>query len=134
MADKLRNCKGCGKLFMSHGGALCVDCLDKQTQDERRIIEYVRNNPQSTIVEIVEALELNENIVRRLIEEGRLIQAGLDYKYPCSKCGAPIMSGQYCDRCAKKLRAEIMEEQRRREDKVGLRYRRLVGETPARKF
>mgnify|MGYP002625910961 CR=1 FL=1 len=127
MHQKLRNCKGCGKLFMSRGVPFCVDCLDKQAEDEKRIIQYVSDNPLCTIIEIVNALGINENIVRRLIEEGRLIQAGIDYKYPCSKCGEPIASGQYCDKCAKKLREEIRDEQRRRaeRDPMGLRYRQL---------
>ena len=125
MQETLRNCKGCGKLFMYRGVKFCVDCLEKQAGDEHRIIDYVKANPLCTIVDIVRDTGIDEKIVRRLIEEGRLIQAGIDYKYPCSKCGALIASGQYCEKCAKKLRAEIMEEQRRRDDRVGLRYRQL---------
>lgn len=124
MQGNLRNCKGCGKLFMYRGVKFCVDCLEKQAEDEHRIIDYVKANPLCTIIEIVRDTGIDEKIVRRLIEEGRLIQAGVEYKYPCSKCGEPIMSGQYCDKCAKKLREEIMAEQRRREG-IGLRYRQL---------
>ena len=89
------------------------------------IIDYVKANPLCTIIDIVRDTGIDEKIVRRLIEEGRLIQAGVDYKYPCSKCGALIASGQYCDKCAKKLREEIMAEQRQRDSRIGLRYRQL---------
>lgn len=131
MAEKLRNCKGCGKLFLSTGGQFCVECLDKQAEIEHRIVEYVRENPQCTIPEIVAAIEVNEKIVRKLIEEGRLVQLGVDYKYPCVKCGAPIVSGQYCSRCAKQFRNEILEVQRAREG-LGMRYKNFAGKAPLR--
>ena len=129
MAEKMRNCRGCGKLFLSRGPIYCPACLEKQAEDEHRIIDYVRKNPDCTIPDIVNALEINEPIVRRLIEEGRLFQAGIDFYYPCVKCGAPISVGQYCDRCAKKLKADILSEQRKRDsrDFGDLRYRQLLG-------
>ncbi|MBQ9480239.1 MAG: flagellar protein [Selenomonadaceae bacterium] len=130
MAEKLRNCKGCGKLFMSSGGVFCPACIEKQHQDEQRIVEYVGEHPDSTILDIVKDLEISEAIVRRLIEEGRLLQAGIDYHYPCAKCGAPIVSGQYCDSCAEQLKAAIVAERAKRDaikPRVGMRYQNYLG-------
>lgn len=120
MAGKLKNCRGCGKLFMSTGDPFCHDCLTKQSADEERIIEYVRKNPECTVTDIVNALGIAEGVVRRLVERGRLFQAGIDYFYPCRLCGAPIVSGQYCRKCAGRLKSEIVDEQFKRGSKLDI--------------
>lgn len=122
MAEKLRNCKGCGRVFMSKGAKFCPACIDKQHEDEQRIIDYVSDNPNCTILDIVKALGIQEGVVRRLIEEGRLLQAGIDFFYPCERCGAPIAAGQYCADCAEKLKAEIAEMQARLDAREGVGY------------
>lgn len=133
MAEKLRNCRGCGKLFMSSGGIFCPACVDKQHQDEQRIIDYVGEHPDCTVLDIVKALGINEAIVRRLIEEGRLLQAGIDYYYPCARCGVPIAAGQYCEDCAEQLKAAIIAEQAKRDAAAaaklgtGMRYQNYSG-------
>lgn len=118
MAAKLTNCKICGKVFMSTGGKICPACLDKQADDEMLVIEYVRDNPKCKVHEILEATGVSEVIVRRLIEEGRFIQEGIDYSYPCKKCGTLIMKGKFCEKCMNEMQEELkgvnakIEEQR----------------------
>lgn len=123
MKEKIKNCRGCGRLFLSNGSYYCSDCIEKQTEIEQRIIKYVKANPDCTIPDIVNALGINEKIVRKLIEEGRLYQAGVDFYYPCVKCGTPIIAGQYCDKCIKKMKDEIYAEQRKRNIQNSLFYR-----------
>lgn len=127
MKEKIKNCRGCGRLFLSNGSYYCSDCIEKQTEIERQIIKYVKAHPDCTIPDIVNALEINEKYVRKLIEEGRLYQAGIDFFYPCVKCGAPISAGQYCDKCIRKMKDEIYAEQRKRNLRDDFRYGRLLG-------
>ena len=107
MAPKLKNCQVCGKVFMSTGGKICPACLDKQADDEMIVIEYVRDNPKCKVHEILEATGVSEVIVRRLIEEGRFIQEGIDYSYPCRKCGTLIMKGKFCEKCMSEMQEEL---------------------------
>ena len=107
MAAKLKNCQICGKVFMSTGGKVCPACLDKQADDEMKVIEYVRDHPKCKVMEIIEATEVAEPIIRRLIEEGRFIQEGVDYSYPCKKCGQLIMKGKFCEKCMAEMQEEL---------------------------
>ena len=107
MAAKLKNCQICGRVFMSTGGKVCPACLDKQADDEMKVIEYVRDNPKCKVFEILEATGVAEPIVRRLIEEGRFIQEGINYSYPCKKCGQLIMKGKFCEKCMSEMQEEL---------------------------
>lgn len=97
----------CGKVFMSTGGKVCPACLDKQADDEMIVVEYVRDHPKCKAYEIMEATGVAEPIIRRLIEEGRFIQEGIEYSYPCKKCGNQIMKGKYCEKCMSEMQEEL---------------------------
>ena len=114
MEQKLRNCQFCGKVFMSTGGRVCPACLDKQADDEMIVVDYVRDHPKCKVHEIIEATGVSELLIRRLIEEGRFIQEGIDYSYPCKKCGQLIMKGKFCEKCM----AEMQEELRGAHSKI----------------
>ena len=107
MGAKLKNCQICGKVFMSTGGKLCPACLDKQADDEMLVIEYVRDHPKCKVHEIIEATGVNEHIIRRLIEEGRFIQEGVEYSYPCKKCGTQIVRGKFCEKCMSEMQEQL---------------------------
>ena len=108
MAAKLRNCQGCGKLFMSqHGERLCQPCVEAQAKLEGVVVEYVRDHPKCKIVEIMEETGASEAMIRRLIDEGRFEQVGVKVTYPCKKCGKEIVVGQYCDSCLQEMQSEL---------------------------
>ena len=68
MAGKMRNCSSCGKVFVSiNDSRICMDCRAKEEEWEKEIITYVRENPKSTIAEIVEATGAQEPLIRRMI-------------------------------------------------------------------
>ena len=108
MAGKMRNCSSCGKVFVSiNDSRICMDCRAKEEEWEKEIITYVRENPKSTIAEIVEATGAQEPLIRRMIREGRFVETGVELFYPCEKCGSPIQKGQYCEKCQKEMREEL---------------------------
>ena len=108
MAGKMRNCSSCGKVFVSiNDSRICMDCRAKEEEWEKEIITYVRENPKSTIAEIVEATGAQEPLIRRMIREGRFVETGVELFYPCEKCGSPIQRGQYCEKCQKDMRDEL---------------------------
>lgn len=107
MAEKLRNCNQCGKLFMSRGEKICQDCQDKMANLEQVVVDYVRDNPKCKIHEIMDATGAPESLIRRLIDEGRFVQVGVSVSYPCKKCGKTIFAGQYCEDCLKEMQANL---------------------------
>ena len=108
MAGKMKNCSSCGKVFVSiNNSRICADCREKEEKWEKEIIEYVRDHPKCPIPEIVEATGVQEQVIRRMIREGRFLASHVDIFFPCEKCGAPIRKGQYCDKCQKEMRDEL---------------------------
>ncbi len=114
MAGKLKNCPDCGKLFMDMGTRICRDCLDKEEELMLKVSSFVRDHPHSTIKEVVEGVEgVKERLVRRMIQEGRFQQDGIDITYPCEKCGKPINFGRYCVECDEEIKNEVMKAQQK---------------------
>ena len=49
-------------------------------------------------------------MIRRLIQEGRFIQVGVQMSYPCEKCGAPIVTGKFCPKCMEEMQKAIQSQ------------------------
>lgn len=110
MAGKLKNCPMCGKLFADFGSHVCQDCYEKMRKMESDVVNYVRDNPNSKIPEIVEATGADEKMIKRMIREGRFVQVGVPLSYPCKKCGAPITQGELCQKCMTEMRESLQKE------------------------
>ena len=96
---KLKNCPVCGRVFYATRALrVCRDCRDKELEMERVVINYVRDHPKCTIPEIVEETGASQDLVKRMVEEGRFIEFA-EVRYPCKKCGRPINGGKYCKSC-----------------------------------
>ena len=90
--------------------------MASMTEEEMmlKISSFVRDNPHSTIKEIVEGVEgAKERLIRRMIKEGRFVQDGIDIEYPCEKCGTMIHSGRFCAKCDEKLKKDVMKAQKK---------------------
>ena len=52
MNGNLKNCPSCGKLFIAQPKQrLCMDCFEKQREEEERIIRYVNAHPEVTTLD-----------------------------------------------------------------------------------
>ncbi len=113
MAGKMRNCAGCGKIFVAmEGRKFCPDCMEKEYQLEEKVVNFVRDNPKSSVTEILKEIpEATEKLIKRLIREGRFEQVGVKMSYPCEKCGTPIVTGKLCGKCSDALRNELQATQ-----------------------
>lgn len=108
MAEKLKNCQQCGKIFMAQPGEkICKNCKDSLASLESVVVDYVRDNPKCKIAEIMEATGAPESLIRRLIEAGRFIQVGVSLSYPCKKCGKEIFAGKYCEDCLREMQDNL---------------------------
>ena len=108
--NKFRNCAVCGKVFMSINKAkICDACKEKEAELEQKAIDYVRDHPRSSISETAKATGVSEKVIMRLIDEGRFEEVGVTITYQCEKCGAPIVSGKYCQKCKEQLHSALQE-------------------------
>lgn len=118
MTPKLKNCSGCGRIFVDSGSGICRDCYEKEEEQMQEISSYVRDNPHSRVREICEALGVKERLVMRMIREGRFLIDGVTLEYPCESCGTMITSGKFCEQCNKDLQKQMEEQQRKLEEKA----------------
>ena len=110
MAGKMRNCQRCGKLFMQQSNEkICRDCRDADVEMEHKVTQYVRDNPNCKLQEIVDATGAEESLIRRMISEGRFAQNIVQLK--CKKCGKEIVVGQYCESCLSSMQENLQSVQ-----------------------
>ena len=100
---KIKNCPLCHQLYIETGQGMCRDCYAKQEEKARIVISYVKDHPKATVEEVADATEIDLAIIQQLIKEGRLLEVGFQYAYPCSKCGKPILRGKLCAECKTSL-------------------------------
>lgn len=104
----LRNCPECGKVFVFVSRDLCPDCFRKEEEMFKKIQKYLRRKPQATVAEISEATAVPEEKILFFLREGRLVS-----KNPllvCERCGKPIFSGRYCEKCCSELTGTVEPE------------------------
>lgn len=101
--NKLKNCSGCGRLYMEVGQGMCSDCYRKEQEDEQVVYSYVRDHDKCSIKQIIDDTGVKERIILRMLKQGRFIATGVEITYPCQSCGEPITTGKLCPKCSKDL-------------------------------
>jgi predicted amidophosphoribosyltransferase len=104
MTSELRNCLECGRLFVGPA-PVCPDCRRAQEAAFDRVRAYLADNPAASIRETCEATEVAPGLLRRFVEEGRLVLAATAGA-TCKVCGAPVTSGRLCPDCQGELQRD----------------------------
>lgn len=111
----IRNCKRCGKLFSSTGSPVCNNCTRQDQEDFDKVRDFLFDHPNSTILEIAKATEVDGKTISRFLKEGRLksdlILFTEEDALTCEKCGTPISSGRFCQKCVETMKAEFSQSQ-----------------------
>ncbi|MFW6386512.1 MAG: TIGR03826 family flagellar region protein [Bacillota bacterium] len=103
---EIKNCPKCGKLFSYDGvSKLCEVCREEEETKFQKVKEYLWDNPNATIEEVHEETGVERERIIKFIREDRLIAEGLEitFELECERCGTPIQSGRFCERCKQDL-------------------------------
>lgn len=94
----LLKCRFCRKSFNGFS-ALCPACI--QALDSKYIIvrNYLDKNRSANLRQVADDTGVDEKSLLYLIRDGRLSLHGEGGEIICIKCGAPIQTGRYCDKC-----------------------------------
>lgn len=97
----VKNCKNCRRLFnYISGPPLCPQCREELEKQFQNVKKYLFDNRGATIKDVVENCEVEESQIRQWIREERLeFSSGVDIGVFCENCGAPIVTGRFCDKC-----------------------------------
>lgn len=102
----LTNCMQCKKMFNKTTSPLCDACIKKEEDEYELVRLYLIDNPGSTIDELSENNRVSVKKITRWIREGRFEELGTNLSgLACNRCGDPIKSGRYCDKCSKTLKS-----------------------------
>jgi flagellar operon protein (TIGR03826 family) len=104
---ELRNCSRCGKVFMFVSKRICPECQREMDHLFENVRQYVKANPGATVMEIAEALEMDEQLVNEFVREGRFDVVAEAVSISCERCGKPIRRGRLCEACVASLTQEI---------------------------
>ncbi len=103
----VRNCKNCGLLFKTtRKETLCLKCVEEELEAYKIVREYVYDNPEALIMEVVEATRTTKAKILQYVREGRLILIGSKL-IDCGRCGIGILTGKYCKPCATQVEKEF---------------------------
>jgi hypothetical protein len=82
------------------GMPLCQSCKEKMESKFQEVKEYIRTHAGTTIPEVAEACEVDQNQIRAWLREDRLeLTQDSPIRLSCEGCGAQIRSGRFCDKC-----------------------------------
>lgn len=111
LGDKmeLRNCANCGAVYAHDVVDLCPQCYRAEEDAFNTVYKFLqkRKNREATIKQIVEATEVNEDVIIKFLKQNRLRASQFpSLTYPCEHCGAEIVEGKLCAPCSKKILTE----------------------------
>lgn len=106
----LANCERCGRMFQTIAGIkICSRCRENDDEIYKVVKDYVYDNPGVTIDEVSAAVDVPEKMILKFLREGRLETQGEAMLIECEKCGAPIKSGKFCNKCTKQMTMGLKE-------------------------
>ena len=106
---EVRNCRLCGRMFNYLGGpSVCPICKDSAEKKFVQVKEYIRDNPRASISEISEENEVSIQQLQQWVREERLeFSKDSPVSLTCEKCGDPIRTGRFCEKCKNNMASEI---------------------------
>lgn len=79
-ATEPRNCRRCGKLFLSTGPSECPACLEAAEEVFERVRLYLIENPGASLDRVAKATGVPAEAILRYLREGRLQARGREAK------------------------------------------------------
>lgn len=107
---ELANCSRCNEVFVKSVRPICRDCFEEEEEAFKLVYRFLskQKNRSASLVEIVEATEVEEDLIVKFIKENRLQTSQFpNLGYPCKKCKEPIVSGRLCVNCSNELLTEL---------------------------
>jgi len=107
----LENCPRCGTLFVKNNlREVCEQCYKEEEKKYDIVSKFLRKreNRAATISTIVEATEVEEELIYKWVKKGRLHSTQFpNLGYPCKKCGTLIQNGAVCTKCASEIKNDL---------------------------
>lgn len=110
MDVSMKTCKRCGAPFMPQSDEdFCWRCRNSKSSKEEEVLDYLRENPGVSILEVSRTTQLPTKTLLTMAREGRFAGLALnkDFGYPCGGCGKLITFGTYCPDCFSMMKKDV---------------------------
>jgi flagellar operon protein (TIGR03826 family) len=119
----LQNCPRCDAIYVKNKFRdVCEKCWKEEEKAYDLVSKFMRKreNRAATILQVVEATGVSEELILKFIKAGKFqLTQFPNLGYPCDKCGSIIREGRLCATCTSSLKADLKtveyEEQRKKE-------------------
>ncbi len=106
---EVKVCMRCKKMFQYiTGPSICPKCRQIEEEQFQKVKEYLRENPGAAMNVVSEETSVPVKLIQSFLKQGRLeVVPGSPMMIQCEKCGAPIVTGKYCNKCKAELVGEL---------------------------
>lgn len=107
---EVRNCPRCGRIFNVVGNArICDSCKKENEKKFQEVRAYVEEHKNVPVEKVAKENEVSMKQIRQWIKEERLVLSDpMLSGVTCEKCGKPICTGKFCDRCRNSIAGKLM--------------------------
>lgn len=112
MGSNVRQCKKCGRIFVSYGTSMCPNCAQEMDRIFQLIKDYIYDHPSTNVIEISEKTGVEASVVLEFLKEDRLAIKTTEKLLVCESCGCSITSGRYCSKCLDELESALNSARR----------------------
>jgi hypothetical protein len=88
------------------GVKICQDCMQAEEDAFRLVRNYLEENPGADMPTVAEGTGVDEAMILRLVQQGRLATLGelvMGLKVECRQCTKPVITGRYCPECTETM-------------------------------
>ena len=102
---EVRNCKMCGRLFnVLNNERICPACQKKLEDKFHEVKQYLEDHPGASVEQTATDNDISTKQIRQWVKEERLIlSSATEAGIVCEKCGKPIRTGRFCDKCKENM-------------------------------
>lgn len=106
---EVKVCTRCKKMFQYITGPnVCPKCRQIEEEQFQKVKEYLRENPGAAMNVVSEETSVPVKLIQSFLKQGRLeVVPGSPMMIHCEKCGLPIVTGKYCNKCKAELVGEL---------------------------
>lgn len=118
---ELANCKRCGDVFVTSFRDICQKCYKEEETAFQTVYRFLkeRKNREATIIEIVEATGIEEELIIKFVKEKRLTPKLFpNLAYSCDRCGKDITTGTICSACTEELKQDLFKFEEEERQKI----------------
>lgn len=115
----IKTCRNCGKIFQFRGSYTCPECVREIDNLFVKVRDFIYRNPRANVETICEETGADSDMILDWLREGRLLASeGSMPLLKCTKCGAPITTGQLCTKCANSLMSDVNNASKSMADEI----------------